>query len=665
MAAGVLDLNEPAVGEVPRAARNLGAAEADILDLNAPAAGGILDLNEPVEPPSFLRRAAAFGARLVPPLAGAAAGAAIGTALGPPGMAAGFIGGMLGGGVGAAGGEAAGRAIEGQEQRFAPIATAGVLGAIPGIPVKNIPLRALEGAAQGLFATTAMNLAEGHGLPSPGEAAVGAGAGAGLGLLLRRAFDGKGYWLKPTAKPPVAAEDAAVTLKAAEDAWYQARKVREFSEAERLQAAERSAIETELAMERALPEPGRMEPPEYAPRVLPPVEAGIPAVPGLEHFGQPPVGPVEAGGFPGLGPGERAVPPAMPPPLIRGGPAQPPFPPPPQGGAPVERRGPDRLSDAEFAVLRRERLDAAQKAGLFDNPEGLTDAEVRAIINKGGPPRGGLEGDLTRPWVGVKSAIGPQGGPLQVPPSYTNPNVYDLTAEAALLRDLPLKRALPAALSGNHATAMDALEAGVRAGFTPPEDVASIRAVTGLPPPRLHAEELPEPLAIRSGAPSTARTIVQEQLASGTSPEALLARVRAGDFPGVTEADVQAVLAPVPTAAVLSTTPAAFLGDIRLASSRAFDGTLRLEIDGLPEQAQVESLVHAMFPGQRLEAEPLRTLRPGRTVFKATFFDAKGRIDFKAADAAAAQLARGGQPALPTPELPTTQAMRSKIRNCQ
>lgn len=524
-----IDLSAPQDGEAGAG----GAGGTEPIDLSQPVEGsapaGPIDLSAPVDlsapAPSWKRHLAAFGARLGAPLLGAAAGAAIGTAVGPVGTAAGFIGGLVGGGIGGAAGEAGGRAILGQEQAVAPIATAGALSMIPGIPVKSIPLRALEGAGQGVVATATMSLAEGHGVPGPGELAMGAGAGAGLGLLLRRAFDGKGYWFKPAGPQPVSTAAAEATLtaaqertfkasgpglgeagaqQAADEAAYRAWAARQGTEAERLQAAERSAIGTELGMERALPEPGRLEAPGLHPVELPPVSPGIPRVPGLEHFGQPPVGPVEAGGMPGLGPGERAVGPALAPPFIQGGPARPPGPLPLRGGAAVEP-DPAQIMQQAGAVFKGATDMNGRQALWYDVPTpsgppttGLIYADefslaamqkvVADVAQRfGGKGRGGLEGDLTRPWVGVKPAIGEQGGPLVVPPSYANPNTYDLTAEATVMRDLLLKQALPAALRGDHATAMDALEAGVRAGVTPPEDVANIRAIAGQPPPRLHA----------------------------------------------------------------------------------------------------------------------------------------------------------------------------------
>ena len=83
-----------------------------------------------------------------------------------------------------------------------------------------------------------------------------------------------------------------------------------------------------------------------------------------------------------------------------------------------ERRAPDRPTDEEFHA------NVARAYGERPNPQGLTEAELARRLE---PVRGGLEGDLTRPWVGVKPAIGPQGGPLNIPKSYRSPKTYDLS----------------------------------------------------------------------------------------------------------------------------------------------------------------------------------------------------------------------------------------------
>lgn len=106
---------------------------------------------------------------------------------------------------------------------------------------------------------------------------------------------------------------------------------------------------------------------------------------------------------------------------------------PPSGGVDLPSRKVDPLEKLASELAAREaRGEAARK--FIDRLAGPSptgnEADFLARIGRlphKPVPRGGLEGDLTRPWVGVKPAIGPQGGPLNVPKSYKNPKTYDLS----------------------------------------------------------------------------------------------------------------------------------------------------------------------------------------------------------------------------------------------
>lgn len=58
---------------------------------------------------------------------------------------------------------------------------------------------------------------------------------------------------------------------------------------------------------------------------------------------------------------------------------------------------------------------------------GMLPNEARKLPARPNAPPAPMVSELTRPWVGVKPAIGPQGGPLNVPKSYKKPKTYDLS----------------------------------------------------------------------------------------------------------------------------------------------------------------------------------------------------------------------------------------------